>query len=167
MLGGRVGVSETACGRGGKLDPSPYPLPWAWTGPVARGWSVQDGPGWLQEGLREPKMASKMAQDTPRSLKMAPNMLQEVSRSLQDGSKWARSLPNRPPRRPNPSKTMVLAFSPVRFRWLSEASRWLQEGPRGAPDGPKSAPRGPQEATLGAQEGRQKLRLPPLGLTKH
>ena len=22
-----MGVSETACGRGGKLDPSPYPLP--------------------------------------------------------------------------------------------------------------------------------------------
>ena len=32
VLGGRVGVSETACGRGGCLDPSPYPLPWTWTG---------------------------------------------------------------------------------------------------------------------------------------
>ena len=64
VVGGRVGVSETACGRGGCLDPSPYPLPWTWTGPVASGQSVQDGPRWLQEGLRESKIASKMAQDS-------------------------------------------------------------------------------------------------------
>ena len=31
-----MGVSETACGRGGCLDPSPYPLPWTWTEGVAR-----------------------------------------------------------------------------------------------------------------------------------
>ena len=31
-----MGVSETACGRGGSLDPSPYPLPWTWTEGVAR-----------------------------------------------------------------------------------------------------------------------------------
>ena len=37
VLGGRVGVSETACGRGGCLDPSPYPVPWTWTGRFARG----------------------------------------------------------------------------------------------------------------------------------
>ena len=69
-----MGVSETACGRGGKLDPSPYPLPWAWTGPVAGSWSVLFGPRWLQEGLREPKMASKIAQDSPTWLKIANNM---------------------------------------------------------------------------------------------
>ena len=37
VWGGGGGVSETACGRGGKLDPSPYPLPWAWTGGAATG----------------------------------------------------------------------------------------------------------------------------------
>ena len=31
-------------------------------GGVAGRWSVQDGPRWLQEGLRERKMASTMAQ---------------------------------------------------------------------------------------------------------
>ena len=32
------------------FTPPPNPLPWTWTGPVARGWSAQDGPRWLQEG---------------------------------------------------------------------------------------------------------------------
>ena len=53
-----MGVSETACGRGGKLDPSPYPLPWTWTGGFASGQSVQDGPRWPQEGPRELKSSS-------------------------------------------------------------------------------------------------------------
>ena len=88
-----MGVSETACGRGGKLDPSPYPLPWTWTGRFAGSWSVQDGPRRLQEGLREPKMTSKMPQDSLRCLKMASKMLQEAPRSPQDGSKRASESP--------------------------------------------------------------------------
>ena len=54
--------------RGG-VCPYPCPLPWAWTGGAAGRWSVQDGPRWLQEGLREPKMISKMAQDRVGPLK--------------------------------------------------------------------------------------------------
>ena len=100
-----MGVSETACGRGGKLDPSPYPLPWTWTGGFARGWSVQDGPRWLQEGLREPKMASKMAQDSSRWLKIAsdthPRGLKTAPRRFQVPSEPSKD----PPRGQNPSNT--------------------------------------------------------------
>ena len=46
-----------ARGRGLPL-PLPPPLGLGWGG--QSGQSVQDGPRWLQEGLREPKMASKM-----------------------------------------------------------------------------------------------------------
>ena len=101
-------------------------------------------------------MSSKMAQDTLRCFKMAPKMLQEAPSPPQDGSKWPRSLPRRPPRGQNPSKTygksMIFAFSPFRFRWPSEASRWLQEGPRGPQEGPKRAPRRPQERPRAPQE---------------
>ena len=69
-----MGTSEKACGRGGCLDPSLYPLPWAWTGGAARGWSAQDCPRWLQEGLRELKMASKIGQYSPTWLQLAHNM---------------------------------------------------------------------------------------------
>ena len=97
-----MGVSETACRRGGGLDPSPYPLPWTWTGGFATSWSVQDGPRWLQEGLRCSKMASKMAQDSARSLKMSSIMpprgpkrvtrrFQELSETPQDPSKSPKS----------------------------------------------------------------------------
>eukprot|EP00959_Pyramimonas_sp_CCMP1952_P320414 6705314-Pyramimonas_sp.AAC.1 len=69
----------------------PYPLPWTWTGRLAGRWSVQDGPRWLQEGLREPKMTSKLAPNIPRCIKMVPEVLQEAPRPLQDGSERLRS----------------------------------------------------------------------------
>ena len=104
---GRAGGSERDgfCGRGGGLDPSPYPLPWTWTGRFATRWSAQDGPRRLQERLGEPKMSSKMAQDSLRCVKMAPKMVQEAPRQFQDDSKRPNSLPRRPPRGQNPSKT--------------------------------------------------------------
>ena len=70
--------------RGG-VYPSPYPLPWTWRGPVAGRWSAQDGPRWLQEGLRALKMASKIAQD----LKIARH-----------GSANSQHAPKRPQHRP-------------------------------------------------------------------
>ena len=127
-----MGVSGTPCEQRGGLDPSPYPLPWTWTGGAASGQSAQDGPRWLQEGLGEPKMTSKMAQDSPRCLKMASKMLQEAPRPLQDGSKWPRSLPKEAPKRPisfnnqkKPNVFCLLAFS------LSMAFRGLKMSPRG------------------------------------
>eukprot|EP00959_Pyramimonas_sp_CCMP1952_P302422 6327920-Pyramimonas_sp.AAC.1 len=73
MCGGQVGVSEEC------LDPSPNPLPLdPGTDRSATHWSAQDGTRWLREGLREPKMAFKMAQDNARSLKLASKMLQET-----------------------------------------------------------------------------------------
>ena len=113
-----MGVSETACGRGGKLDPSPYPLPWTWRGPVAGRWSAQDGPRWLQEGLREPKMASKMAQDSSTWLKIANDMLtrgsKTASRRLQEAKEPPKEAPERPKSFKNLEKNHVfglLAFS--------------------------------------------------------
>ena len=59
---------------GGGVYPSPYPLPWTWTEGAARGWSAQDGPRWLQEGLQCSKMASKMGQGSRRWCKIASDM---------------------------------------------------------------------------------------------
>ena len=73
-----MGVSETACGLVDSLTPPPTPSPGSGRGGVASGQSVQDGPKLLQEGLREPKIASKMTQDSARSLQMASYMLQEA-----------------------------------------------------------------------------------------
>ena len=113
-----MGVSETACGRGGKLDPSPYPLPWAWTGGAATRWGVQDGLRWLQEGLSEPKMTSKMAQDSPTWLKIANDMpprgSKTASRRLQEAKEPPKEAPERPKSFKNLGKTNVfclLAFS--------------------------------------------------------
>ena len=72
----------------GRGSPLPLPPPLV-DGGSARGWSVQDDPRQLQERLKEPKMTSKMAQDSPGSLTMAPKMLQEAPRPPQDGSKSA------------------------------------------------------------------------------
>ena len=94
--------------RGG-VYPSPYPLPWTWRGPVARGWSAQDGPRWLQEGLRALKMASKIAQD----LKIARH-----------GSANSQHAPKRPQHRP----TGI---------WGYGATTRRQPRRRGAPGGPR------------------------------
>ena len=118
-----MGVSETACGRGGKLDPSPYPLPWTWTGGFARGWSVQDGPRWLQEGLRCSKMASKMAQDSRRWFKTASDMPprgpKRATRRIQVLLETPQDLPEKPTsftHLRNISDVCLLAFSlPMRF----------------------------------------------------
>ena len=85
------GLSGRDCGgwgggQGGMeaMGTSNYPLPWTWAG------STQDGPRRLQERLGEPKMSSKMAQDSlrylkidmkrpaPRGPKTAPRRLQEA-----------------------------------------------------------------------------------------
>ena len=58
----------------GRVYPSPYPLPWTWREGSASGQGSLFGPRWLQEGLREPKIASKIDQDSPTWLKIAHNM---------------------------------------------------------------------------------------------
>ena len=160
MLGGRVGVSETACGRGGKLDPSPYPLPWTWTGRFASGQSVQDGPRWLQEGLGEPKMASKIAQDSSRWLKIAsdipPRGPKTAPRRIQVPSESSTA----PSKKPKPFKSLgeinvfgILAFSlPMGFGSLKMAPRWPKRAPRGAQESPKTAPRASKSAPRAPQE---------------
>ena len=94
--------------RGG-VYPSPYPLPWTWRGPVAGRWSAQDGPRWLQEGLRALKMASKIAQD----LKIARH-----------GSANSQHAPKRPQHRP----TGIWGYGPTTRR---------QPRRRGAPGRPR------------------------------
>ena len=102
------------------------------------------GPRRRQEGLGESYMASKMTQDGSRCLSAASNMLQEASRAHPDGSKWLKSFRRRPPRGQPPSKTngisMIVASSPFRFRWASEAWTWPEKGPRQPQEGPKRAP---------------------------
>eukprot|EP00959_Pyramimonas_sp_CCMP1952_P257606 5382218-Pyramimonas_sp.AAC.1 len=46
-------------------------------GPVS-GQGVQDGPRWLQNGLRWTKMTYDMAQDSPRWVKMTSDVLPRV-----------------------------------------------------------------------------------------
>ena len=111
-------MSETACGRGGKFDSSPYPLPWAWTGGGARRQIVQDGPRWLQEGLREPKMASKIAQDSPTWLNIAHNMPSRGLKTAPRRLQVAKGPPKEDPEKPEPIKNLrkinvvcLLAFS--------------------------------------------------------
>ena len=113
-----MGVSGTPCEQRGCLDPSPYPLPWTWRGPVAGRWSAQDGPRWLQEGLREPKMASKIAQDSPTWLKIANDMpprgSKTASRRLQEAKEPPKEAPEKPKSFKNNGKNNVfclLAFS--------------------------------------------------------
>ena len=87
------------------FTPPPTPSPGPGRGGAASGQSVQDGPRWLQEGLRDPKTTSKTAQYGPRCLNMASKMLQEALRTPQDGSMLPKSSPGRPRGCQNPSKT--------------------------------------------------------------
>eukprot|EP00959_Pyramimonas_sp_CCMP1952_P045910 959299-Pyramimonas_sp.AAC.1 len=78
----------------------------------------------------------------------------EAPRPQQDGSKWPeKGSPRRPPRGPNPSKTLgtsvFLAFSPR----PEDGSKMAQEGSKSAPKAPKTASRGPQQAPRRPQEG--------------
>jgi len=91
--------------RGG-VYPSPYPLPWTWTGGAAGRWSAQDGPRWLQEGLREPKMASKIAQDSPTWLKIAHNMPPRGSKTTLRRLQMVKKLPKDAPERPTSFKNL-------------------------------------------------------------
>ena len=99
--------------RGG-VYPSPYPLPWAWMGGAAGRQIVQDGPRWLQEGLRKPKMASKIAQDSPTWLKivndMPPRGSKTASRRLQEAKESPKEVPERPKSFKNQKKINVLGL---------------------------------------------------------
>ena len=115
-------------------------------------------------------MTSKMAQDGPRWLKMAPKMPQEAPRPPQNDTKWTRSFPRRPPKRPNSLKNLretneicILTVSlPMAIRGLKMAPRWPKRAPRGAQESPKTAPRAPKNAPRAPQEGskRRSLGLP-------
>ena len=133
------------------------PPPWVWTGSPTRCQNVLLGPRWLQEGLGERKMASKMAQDTSRWLKIAsdahPRGLKTAPRRFQVPSEPSKNPPKRPTSFNNLMNIHVFAFSLFRFRWGLEASRWPQDGPREPQEGPKKAPRRPQERPRAPQEG--------------
>ena len=71
----------------GRVYPSHYPFPLGLHG--GGGARRLERPRWPKmaaRGLRERKVASKIAQDSFRSLKIACNMLQKAPRPLQDGS---------------------------------------------------------------------------------
>eukprot|EP00959_Pyramimonas_sp_CCMP1952_P291174 6090649-Pyramimonas_sp.AAC.1 len=71
----------------------------------------------LQDVSRDPKMPQDGSHDPPRGPKTAPRRLQV-----------AKELPHwRPPKSfQNLRENTVVGFSPVRYRWPSQASRWLQ-----------------------------------------
>ena len=79
--------------------------------------------GWLQDGLREPKMASKIAQDSPTWLKIANNMPprgpKRATRRIQVLLETPQDLPEKPKSFKNLKKindVCLLAFSlPMRF----------------------------------------------------
>ena len=146
--------------------------PWEAMG-FAGSWNGQDGPRRLQEGLRESKMASEMAQDNARSFKMVSKMPQEAPRPPQDGPKLPNKLPKEPPQevkiRAKPKENQCLLLSRLvasdGIPRPQGSSKRDHEGPKRGPrehhDGLKSAqerskvaPRGAQEATRGTLEGR-------------
>ena len=148
-----MGVSGTPCEQRGCLDPSPYPLPWTWTGPLAGRQSAQDGPGRLQEGSREAKMASKIAQDSPtwfeivfnsppRALKIAPGRLQVPSEPPQEASKM-----------PKTFKNIVFLQCFLHYRlFASDGLLMPQDGSKMPQRGPQDGPRRPQYGPKSAQE---------------
>ena len=82
-----------------------------------------EGPRWLQEGLREPKIASKIAQDSPTWLKMTsimpPRGPKRATRRFQVLLDTPQDLPEKPKSYNNLRKIndcCLLAFSlPMRF----------------------------------------------------
>ena len=135
----------------------PLPLP----PPLDLDGAFRERLGWLQERLGEPKMSSKMAQDSLICLNMAPKIVQEAPRPLLDSTNRPNSSPRSPPTRPKSSKSLrntnefrLLAFSlPMAIRCLKMAPRGpraptgAQESPKTAPGAPTSAPRAPQEGS--------------------
>ena len=131
----------------------PPPLPRLfWVG-AAMCQGVLFRPRWLQEGLRCSKMASKMPQDSARSLKMtsimpprnpkrATRRFQVLSETPQDPSKSPKSFEHLK----EINELCLLAVSlPMAPRWPKKAPRGSQEAPKTAPRAPKSAPRGPRD----------------------
>ena len=146
------------------FTPPPTPSPGPWREGFAGRWSAQDGPRWLQEGLREPKMASKIAQDSPTWLKIAHNMPPRGSKTASRRLQEAKEPPKEAPERPKSFKNLkkindlcLLAFSlPMAFRGLKMAPRWPKRAPRGAQESPKTAPRAPKSAPRAPQEGSRR-----------
>ena len=62
----RWALEASRCPQNDPREPQPTPSPWAWRGGFAGSWSVCIGPRWRQEGPRELKMTSKIAQDSPQ-----------------------------------------------------------------------------------------------------
>ena len=85
---------------GGGVYPSPYPLPWTWTGRPPRCQTALLGTRWPQEGLRCSKMASKMAQDSRRWCKIASDMPPRGSKRATRRPQVLSEPPRDPPRRP-------------------------------------------------------------------
>ena len=138
--------------RGG-VYPSPYPLPWTWRGPVAGRWSAQDGPRWLQEGLRALKMASKIAQDSPTWLQLAHNMRPRGSSTAPRRLQVVKEPPKEVLERPKSFKHIgkpKFVLPPRLF--ASDGPLRPQDGPKMAQYGPKRGPRRPQERPRAPQE---------------
>ena len=106
-------------------------------------------------------MASKMAQDSARSLKMtsimpprglkrATRRFQVLSETFQDPSKSPKSFKNF---KKNYDFGLVAVSLPMRFGGLKMALRWPKKAPRGAQEAPKTAPRAAKSAPKGPQEG--------------
>ena len=147
---------------GGPQSPLPHtPSPWTWRGRFARRWSFQYGPGWFQEGSGQAKMASKIAQDSPkwfkivftpppRALKTAPGRLQVPSEPPKEAPKMPKSFKTR--MKINDCCLLDLFLSmgsrglKIAPRWPKRAPGGFEDRPKSAQDRPKSGPRGPQEA---------------------
>ena len=132
-------------------------------GGAASGQSVEDGPRRLQDGLGQPKMISKVAQDgfqyAPRGPKTGPTRLQVATEPPKEAPQEAKAFQK-------PTKIMFFCFLAILLpmaiqglkmapRWPKRAPREAQESPKTALRAPKSAPRRVQEVILGAPEGRR------------
>eukprot|EP00959_Pyramimonas_sp_CCMP1952_P129256 2702840-Pyramimonas_sp.AAC.1 len=85
-------------------------------------------------------------------------MLQEAPRPPQDDSKWPRSLPRRPPKRPCCFLAFVSRFSLFACRFslfrffASDGHPMPQDGSKKAQESPNRGPREPQDDPKSAQE---------------
>ena len=88
----------------------PTPSPWTWTGRPARCQRVRFGPRWLQEGLQELKMASKMLQDIPGWFKIAINMHPRALETAPGRLQVPFELSIEAPKRPKSFKSLVFFY---------------------------------------------------------